>query len=104
MTQGFDAIRDTELAIPAVTTSRMFGTDCLKVGGKVYAMAFKGALVVKLARPRAEALVAQGQAAVFDPGHGRPMKQWVSVRPDSGLDSTRAQTRIQKTTRRDRRQ
>lgn len=86
MTQSFDRIRSQELAIPAVTTSRMFGTDCLKVGGKVYAMVFKGALVVKLSRPRAETLVAQGLASVFDPGHGRPMKQWILVMPGSGLD------------------
>lgn len=29
-----------------VTAARMFGTDCLKVGGKVFAMDFRGRLVV----------------------------------------------------------
>lgn len=84
MTQGIDQIRDQEIALPAVTTSRMFGTDRLKVGGKVYAMVFKGALVVKLSRPRAESLVAEGLAFVFYRGHGRPMKHGVQSSPTAG--------------------
>lgn len=86
MSSAFSGIREREMDDPAVTTSRMFGTDCLKVSGKVYAMEFKGALVIKLARSRAESLVSEGLAEVFDPGHGRPMKQWIVVGPDAGLE------------------
>lgn len=86
MSSNFAAIRAVQLSDKNVQTARMFGTDCLKVAGKVFAMEFKGSLVVKLARTRAEDLVSAGQARVFDPGHGRPMKQWIAVDPDSGLD------------------
>lgn len=86
MTNDFPTILAQELTDPDVATSRMFGTACLKVAGKVYAMEFKGALVVKLSKSRAAELVASGVARVFDPGHGRPMKQWIAVVPDAGLD------------------
>jgi TfoX/Sxy family transcriptional regulator of competence genes len=69
-----------------VEPSKMFGSDGLKAGGKVFAMQVKGALVVKLSKTRAEDLVAGGKAQVFDPGHGRPMKQWISVLQGSTLD------------------
>jgi hypothetical protein len=39
-------------------------------------MEFKGQLVVKLSKERALALVTSGQATVFDPSHGRPLKQF----------------------------
>ncbi len=35
---------------------------------------------------RGEALVSGGQPKVFDPGHGRPIKQWIETEPDSMLD------------------
>jgi TfoX/Sxy family transcriptional regulator of competence genes len=86
MSQNFAAIRAREAGDPEVSTSRMFGTECLKVKSKVYAMEFKGDLVVKLSKTRAATLVSEGRAQVFDPGHGRPMKQWIAVSPDGGLD------------------
>jgi TfoX/Sxy family transcriptional regulator of competence genes len=86
MSNDYTEICNEHLADPSVKTSRMFGTDCLKVGGKVFAMEFKGQLVVKLNKDRASALVAGGQANVFDPGHGRPMKQWIAVAASSTLD------------------
>jgi TfoX/Sxy family transcriptional regulator of competence genes len=60
----------------------MFGSPVLKVGGKVFAMLVKGRLVVKLPKERVERLVASGTGKPFDPGHGRPSKEWVAV--DSG--------------------
>ena len=86
MTNDFSAIRAQQQTDSDVATSRMFGTECLKLAGKVYAMEFKGKLVVKVSKARASALVASGAAQVFDPGHGRPMKQWIAVAADAGLD------------------
>jgi TfoX/Sxy family transcriptional regulator of competence genes len=77
-----DAFKDR----PDVAPARMFGSEGLKVGGKVFAMSVRGSLVVKLAKARAEALAATGAATPFDPGHGRPMKQWIAVAPDAALD------------------
>ena len=69
-----------------VTHGRMFGSEGLKFGGKVFCMDVKGKLIVKLGRPRADQLLAAGLAAAFDPGHGRPMKQWLAFAPDSKTD------------------
>ena len=61
-----------------------FGATALKVGGKIFAMAVKGDLVVKLPRERVETLVAAGEGTRFDPGHGRVMKEWLAVPPSAG--------------------
>jgi TfoX/Sxy family transcriptional regulator of competence genes len=64
----------------------MFGSEGLKVGTKVFAMEVKGKLVVKLTATRAAELCDAGLAEPFDPGHGRPMKQWVAVDPTARVD------------------
>jgi TfoX/Sxy family transcriptional regulator of competence genes len=81
---AFSDVRTSFQSRPGVETTRMFGSEGLKVAGKVFAMEVKGALVVKLTAARAQELVNVGQAQIFDPGHGRPMKQWVSVSANSG--------------------
>ncbi len=68
----------------AISQSRMFGSPGLKVGGKVFAMLVKGKLVVKLPKERVENLVGSGEGKYFDPGHGRLMKEWVSIEPSGG--------------------
>ena len=51
---------------------------------KIFAMLVKGKLVVKLPKPRVDALVASGDGERFDPRHdGRLMKEWLSVEPTS---------------------
>lgn len=79
---GFAEVIDAFGGEPAVEVSRMFGSDAIKVRGKVFAMHVKGSLVVKLSGPEAEALITGGMATAFDPGHGRPMKQWVTIGPE----------------------
>jgi TfoX/Sxy family transcriptional regulator of competence genes len=59
-----------------------FGASGLKADGKLFAMLSRGELVVKLPRDRVEALVASGKGKPFDPGHGRLMKEWVTIAPD----------------------
>lgn len=74
---------------PMVTFSpggRGFGSSALKIDNKIFAMLFKGELVVKLPRLRVDALIASGDGQRFDPGHGRLMKEWVTVEPASGAD------------------
>lgn len=61
-----------------------FGASGLKVRGKIFAMlSSKGEFVVKLPKPRVDALIAVGDGERFDPGHGRLMKEWVAVEPTS---------------------
>jgi hypothetical protein len=56
-----------------------FGASGLKVGGKLFAMISDGELVVKLPKERVDELVASGTGKRFDPGHGRLMKEWVTI-------------------------
>lgn len=63
---------------------RGFGASALTVKGKIFAMLASGdRFVVKLPRPRVDALVAAGDGELFDPGHGRLMKEWLVVAPAS---------------------
>jgi hypothetical protein len=61
-----------------------FGASGLKVDNRLFAMVSRGELVVKLPRERVDELIAAGRGARFDPGHGRPMKEWVSISPEHG--------------------
>lgn len=69
-----------------VTTGRMFGADGLKVSNKVFALLVKRRLVVKLPARRVEALIAGRQGARFEPGHGRLLKEWISIEPAAETD------------------
>ena len=71
---------------PSVSRGKMFGSEGLKVGKSVFAMEVKGKLVVKLSAERAAELRDAGLAEAFDPGHGRPMKQWVAIAPRARVD------------------
>jgi hypothetical protein len=70
---------------PLVTSGRMMTSFGLRIHNKIFAMSYRGALVVKLPRPRVEELVARGIGKNFDPGGtGRVMKEWVQVPPGTG--------------------
>jgi hypothetical protein len=58
---------------------RKFGSNGLKVNGKLFALFTRGTLVVKLPKDRVAALVASRVGKPFDPGHGRLMKGWLTV-------------------------
>lgn len=63
-----------------VTRKRMFGNpNALTVSGKIFAMLTRGELVAKVPRGRVDQLVREGTGTRFDPGHGRLMKEWVSI-------------------------
>jgi hypothetical protein len=67
------------LAEAGVTQGSMFGMPCLKVERKMLAGLYGDAMTFKLPPgPREEALALDG-AVPFDPGMGRPMKEWVVV-------------------------
>src|SRR6187455_1961906 len=58
---------------------RAFGSNGLKVKEKLFALFTQGTLVVKLPKPRVAELVAAQQGTPFDPGHGRLMKEWLTI-------------------------
>jgi TfoX/Sxy family transcriptional regulator of competence genes len=86
MTNTYAAVSTTYGKMNGIETGRMFGAEGLKTNGKVFAMEVKGRLVVKVPAKRAAELSAQAGIALFDPGHGRLMKEWVSVSPDAAVD------------------
>ncbi|HZS86637.1 MAG TPA: hypothetical protein VFE42_03990 [Chloroflexota bacterium] len=71
---------DVTLGLPG---KKGFGSSGLAINDKIFAMLAKGKLVVKLPKPRVDALVASGDGARFDPGHGRVMKEWLTVESSS---------------------
>jgi hypothetical protein len=71
------SVRDLEAR--RASGERKFGSNGLKVNGKLYALFTQETLVVKLPRARVAALVAAKVGKPFDPGHGRVMKEWLAV-------------------------
>ncbi|MGH3082861.1 MAG: MmcQ/YjbR family DNA-binding protein [Gaiellaceae bacterium] len=83
----FEQLAAGFLADSEVAEGTGFGSaPGLRINGKIFAMLVKDQLVVKLQKDRVDELVATGAAKQFDPGHGRLMKEWASVAPDSSED------------------
>ncbi len=85
--ERFAAIVEELLANPGVTPpsdGKRFGSSGLKIHQKLFAMLVRGKLVVKLPKPRVDALIVEGVEERFDPRHdGQLMREWVSVEPTS---------------------
>ncbi len=85
--ERFATIVEALLSNPDVTPpsdGKGFGSLGLRIHNKIFAMLVGGKLVVKLPKPRVDALIASGAGERFDPRHdGRLMKEWVSVEPTS---------------------
>jgi hypothetical protein len=78
----FDEVAQRLLAEdPEVEQGRMFRAVGLKTAGKFFAFVVKDELVVKLPAERVDELVTTGAGRRFDPGHGRLMKEWATLRP-----------------------
>ena len=61
-----------------------FGRSSVRFHGKIFVMFVRGSLVLKLPAARVEALAAAGEGVHFDANKGTPMKEWLSLDPDSG--------------------
>jgi TfoX/Sxy family transcriptional regulator of competence genes len=75
-----------DVEAPGAAGAKGFGSGALKAKGKIFAMVSQGRLVVKLPAKRVTALVEAGEGVNYDAGKGRPMKEWLALSPDSGLD------------------
>ena len=64
---------------PDVTSGKMMAAVGLKVHGKIFAMFPRGVFVAKLPKARVDELVRLGHGELFDPGHGRLMKEWIAT-------------------------
>jgi hypothetical protein len=80
-----ELVEQTTAKHPTIKPGQMFGMPCLKrENGKVVGGLWKdGGLTVKLTdeAAREQALTLPG-ATQFDPGMGRPMREWVLVPAD----------------------
>jgi hypothetical protein len=78
-------VGDPEITPPSdeAHSRNRFGSNGLKIHNRIFAMLVNGKLVVKLPRQRVDALIASGEGERFDPGHGRVMKEWLTVEPGS---------------------
>ncbi len=65
-------------------SKKRFGSSGLKIHDKIFAMiSSKGEFVVKLPQYRVDGLIASGEGKRFDTGHGRLMKEWLTVETTS---------------------
>lgn len=60
-------------------SGRKFGSNGLKANGKLFALFTQGTLVVKLPKERVTELIHSELGKAFDPGHGRLMKEWLTI-------------------------
>ncbi|KZE33950.1 TfoX/Sxy family protein [Microbacterium sp. T32] len=79
----FDPIAETLCTLPDVDMGRMFGTEGVRVRGKVFAfVAHQGGLVVKLPEQRIGELAADRVGAPMVM-RGRPLREWAEISPDA---------------------
>src|SRR5215510_9544731 len=76
---GFARIAAEYAGDPLVTSGKMMASYGLRVRNKIFAMHFRGSLVVKLPKLHVDELVASGDGQAFEPGPGRVMKEWVVI-------------------------
>jgi hypothetical protein len=82
----FDPIAVEHLRRPGVDMGRMFGTEGLRVRGKVYAfVGHEGGLIAKVPQARADELQAAGVAERMVM-RGSEMREWVVVPADAGAE------------------
>ncbi len=79
----FDPVAQKFLLRPGVDIGPMFGSEGLRIRGKVFAfLGFGGELVVKIPEARADELVADGTVERMVMRE-RPMREWVLVVADA---------------------
>jgi len=86
--QRYADLVDELVGNPGVTPPERgsgFGRSTVRFNGKIFVMLVRGRLTLKLPEHRVVELVAAGDGDPFDANKGKPMREWVSMRPDSPL-------------------
>ena len=74
MTDPYASVKAHFKKVAGVTVNAGRGSQGLKVGKKMFAMFFRGDLLLTLPPERVEALIAGGRGLPYDPGTGKVMK------------------------------
>jgi|SRR6185437_14933204 len=61
--------------------SKGFGSNALKINGKIFASLSRGRLLLKLPEARVDSLVKLKKGVRFSTGVGRVKKEWITVGP-----------------------
>lgn len=74
MADSYQSVRDHFRTVPEVNIAEGRGAQGLKLGRKMFAMFYKGELLLKLPPHRVDELIALERARPYDPATGSPMK------------------------------
>lgn len=80
-TARWDDLTAEFLTKPGVTLERAFSRISLMVGGKLFASASHGGLLIKVSAERVAELIANGRGQPFSTGGNRVMREWVVAAP-----------------------
>jgi len=83
--EAFTALAGALARADAVYETRRLGTRRLAFRGRLFAMSYEGALLVRLPRAEVDALVEEGIGRSFEPDPGRATREWASIRGSEDL-------------------
>jgi hypothetical protein len=86
--ERYEDLIDALVGLPGVTPPARtsgFGRSAVRFNGKIFVMFVRGRLVLKLPEDRVSELADHGEGVRFDANKGTPMREWLSLEPDSGL-------------------
>ena len=87
--ERYEELVDQLVGLPGVTPpqgGRGFGRSAVRFRGKIIVMFVRGRLVLKLPVARVTDLVDAGHGVRFDANKGTPMREWLSLDPESDQD------------------
>ena len=79
MTDPYAKLKEHFAGVNGVIVNAGRGAQGMKVGKKMFAMFYKGDLLLTLPPARVEELIAAGRVLPFDPGTGKMMKNRVLI-------------------------
>ena len=82
MEDPYAQIKTHFAAVAGAQVNEGRGSQGIKCGKKMFAMFYKGDLLLKLAPERVAQLIASGVGTAYDPGNGTAMKDRVIVRAE----------------------